>query len=99
MSTEYSSKESALFTGMFYAGRSDLYTKDGKERSLDEIIKSGDVKVIEATISQFGYVHEDSITIEFTNSKGKPSRIASTKFRSGFDLWLIHPDSGMAIRT
>jgi len=36
--------------------------------------------------------------IEFKNSKNEVVRIATTKFRDGFDLWLIDPKSGGGIR-
>jgi hypothetical protein len=36
--------------------------------------------------------------IEFKNTKNEVVRIATTKFRDGFDLWLVDPKSGAGIR-
>ncbi|MCK4518352.1 hypothetical protein KAT92_06250 [Candidatus Babeliales bacterium] len=95
MSTEYPTKESALFAGMFYAGRSDLC----KGKTLEECLENPEIKATDDTISQFGYVHEDATTLLFLNDNNEQVKISTTKFRNGFDLWLINPKSGSGIRT
>ena len=99
MTTPFDSKRDAIATGLHYAGRSDLYKDDkGNLKSLEEILKSPEIKTVDSTISQFGYVHDDNLMVEFPNSDKKVCRIATTKFRDGFDLWLVDPKSGMAVR-
>lgn len=100
MTTQFDSKESAIMTGLHYAGRDDLYkdTNGLLKPLLEDILKNSEIKILNDNISQFGYVHEDCTMIEFSNSKGKISRIATTKFRDGFDLWLIDPESGYSMR-
>lgn len=95
MSAEYSTKESALLTEMFYAGRADLY----KDKEFEDVLKNPEIKIIDKSISQFGYTHESVMALEFKNSKGVLVQICTTLFRSGFDLWIIDPESGMAMRT
>lgn len=99
MTTKYGSKESALMRGMFYAGRHDLYKEGERELSLDEVLKKDEVKIVEGEIEQFGFVHEDCTMIEFKSSKGKLVRVATTKFRDGFDCWLVDPETGFGQRT
>ena len=100
MSSEYGTKGAALKMGIFYAGRFDLYKKGDMEIPIDEILKNSEVKIIEgAVIGQLGYQHEDVTVIEFPNKYGKPIRIGTSKFRDGFDCWLIDPVTGMAVRT
>ena len=99
MTTHFDSKRGAIATGMYYAGRQDLYKDDkGNTRSLEDILKSPEIKVIDGAIAQFGDEHEDNLIIEFPNRDKKVCRIATTKFRDGFDLWIVHPESGAAIR-
>lgn len=99
MTTKYLSKREALKIGMFYAGRSDLYKDNDREKTLNEILKSDEVKIVEGNIKQFGFVHEDCTMLEFKNDMGKIVRIATTKLRDGFDCWLIDPERGVAVRT
>ena len=99
MSQQYDSKETALQMGMLMAGRVDLYKKGDTFLKLDEILENPQIKVIpDETINQFGYTHEKCTMIEFDNERAEPIRIASTEFRDGFDLWIIEPASGCAIR-
>lgn len=101
MTTYFDSKFNAIATGLIYAGRKDLYGNgNGKIESLEDILKNPQIKVVDDNIEQFGYVHEGTLMIEFQNSKNRACRIAVTKFRDGFDLWLIDlPESGFAHRT
>jgi hypothetical protein len=62
------------------------------------MLKNPEIKVVDGEIAQFGYVHEDCTMIEFKNAKNEVVRIATTKFRDGFDLWLVDPESGSGIR-
>lgn len=99
MSQQYDSKKIALQTGMMFAGRVDLYKKGDTFLKLDEILENPQIKVIpDETINQFGYSHEECTMIEFDNERAEPIRIATTTFRDGFDLWIIDPSSGMAMR-
>ena len=100
MTTKFCSKHGAIIQGLDYAGRSDLHKDDnGNSKYLEDILKNQEIKVVDDVISHFGHVHEDSLMIEFLNSDKKICRIATTKFMDGFDLWLIHPESGAAVRT
>lgn len=99
MTTQFDSKHDAITTGLYYEGRKDLsHDGEGKIKSLEEILKDPEIKIVDGNISQFGYVHEDTIMIEFKNSKDVLVKIATTKFRDGFDLWFIEPDSGAGMR-
>lgn len=95
MSTEYPTKEIALFSGMYYAGRVDLF----ENKTLEECLKNPEIKVDGSTIEQFGYAHEDATSLTFNNKNGVPVTIITTKFRNGFDLWLVNPESGIGTRT
>lgn len=100
MTTKFDSKYEAIIEGLYYSGMTDL-CKDGDGKlkvSLEEIIKNPEIKIVDETIAQFGYVHEDCTMIEFKNTKNQVIRVASTKFRDGFDLWLIDPKSGAGMR-
>lgn len=100
MTTQFDSKLNAIVIGLMYAGRQDLYSGgNGEIESLEDILKNPEIKVINGNIERFGYAHEDTLMIEFRNSKNRMRRIATTKFRGGFDLWLIDPESGFAHRT
>lgn len=90
MTTFYESKEDALRTGVFYAGFNDQDLK----------------KVIEELNSQqpktkhLGWPHDKTLeTYRLQNVKGQDIEIGVSKFRSGYDLWLIDPNSGFAHRT
>jgi len=96
MSTWFPDKETALLTGMYYVGRKDLF--ENEKRSIQEIIDSGNAKIVDGEISQFGHVHQGCMMIEFNNMDGVPVRVASTAFRNGFDCWLIDPKSGACVR-
>ena len=102
MTTEFDSKQHAIIRGLYYAGRSDLYRDSkGGAKSLEEILKNPEIKVVDDNIAQFGRVRENTTMIEFTNSKNKKCRIATTRLVHGFelfDLWLIYPESGAAVR-
>ncbi len=100
MTQQFDSKYGAITTGLFYAGRSDLYRDENGivKETLDEILKNPEIKIVNENIIQFDYVHEDCTMIEFKNKKNVPVRIATTKFRDGFDLWIINPESGAGVR-
>lgn len=98
MTTPFKTKEDAIMTGLFFAGRRDLCYEKDRIKTLEDILKNPEIKVVGDKIEQFGYVHEDTLMIEFPNNKNKICRIAATKFRDGFDLWLIDPESGFAHR-
>lgn len=99
MTTQFDSKLDAITRGLMYAGRQDLYNDGNEEmKSIEDILKNPDIKVVNDNIEQFGYVHKDTLMIEFSNSDCRACRIATTKFRDGFDLWLIAPEIGLAHR-
>lgn len=99
MTSQFDSKHHAITVGLYYAGRRDLsHDENGRIRSLEEILKDPDIKIVDEGIAQFGYIHEDTTMVEFKNSINVLTRIATTKFRDGFDLWFIDPDSGAAMR-
>lgn len=99
MTTQYESKREAITLGLAYAGRTDLCVNEKEEiLPLEEILKNPEIKVVDETIAQFGYVHEDCTMIEFENSRNVIVRLATTKFRDGFDLWFIDPKSGASMR-
>jgi ribosomal protein L2 len=84
MTNKFSSKEEALRMGIFYAGGS----KDTKIEDLK--------KVEGSTVCQFDDDLEAEVYEIETNS-GKKARIATARFRDGYDLWLISPE-GFAVR-
>lgn len=100
MTSQFYTKYDAITTGLFCAGRSDLYRgeKGIVKETLDEILKNPEIKVVDDSIIQFDYVHEDCTMIESKNKKNVLVRIATTKFRNGFDLLLIDPESGAGVR-
>jgi hypothetical protein len=100
MSTKFDCKYEAIIEGLYYAGKTDLCKDgDGKlKKSLEEILNNPEIKIVGENIVQLGYVHEDCTMIEFKNTKNEVVRIATTKFRDGFDLWLIDPKSGAGVR-
>lgn len=101
MAQQFDSKYEAITVGLFCAGRSDLY-RDEKgivKETLDEILENPEIKIVDENIAQFNYVHKDCTMIEFKNSNNVLVRIAATKFRGGFDLWFIDPESGAGVRT
>lgn len=100
MTQQFDSKYEAITVGLFYAGRSDLHRSEKGEakETLDDILKNPEIKIVDENIVQFNYVHKDCTMIEFKNKKNEIVRIATTKFRNGFDLWLIDPKSGASVR-
>lgn len=100
MTTKFDSKYEAITIGLHYAGMSDLCKDEGGKvkETLEDVLKNPEIKVVDGEIAQFGYVHEDCTMIEFKNAKDEVVKIATAKFRDGFDLWLIDPKSGSGIR-
>ena len=99
MTSQFDSKHQAITTGLDYEGRQDLYNgREGKIKSLEEILKDPEIKTVDESIAQFGYIHEDTTMIEFKNGNDVLVRMATTKFRNGFDLWFIDPNSGVGVR-
>lgn len=100
MTRQFNSKYEAIIRGLFYAGRSDLYGDEKEEvkKTLEEVFKNPEIKIVDGDIVQFDHVHEDCTMIEFKNVKNETIRIATTKLGDGFDLWLINPKSGAGIR-
>ena len=89
MTTKFDSKCDAITVGLHYAGMDCLY-KDGKgevKKTLEDILNNPEIKIVDGNVAQLGYVHEDCTMIEFNNTKNDIVRIATTKFRDGFDLW------------
>jgi hypothetical protein len=85
MSTLFSSKLEALNKGLFYAGWAGY-----SFQSLDALLSNPDIAVDETVvIMDMGSVLEDCTAIVFKNGEGIPVKIASCKFRDGYDLWLF----------
>lgn len=100
MSREYGSQDAALLMGMFYSGRSDLYHQgEERDKAIEEILEKGKVKEIDESVAQFGHELDGCRGLEFKNKDGVMVKIVSCKFRDGYDLWLVDPVSGMAMRT
>lgn len=100
MTTKFDSKCEAIIVGLHSAGMKVLY-EDEKgivKKTLEDILKNPEIKIVDESVAQFDYVHEDCTMIEFKNTKNEVVRVATTKFRDGFDLWLIDPKSGFGIR-
>lgn len=99
MTTRFDTKDDAIVTGLYCAGRKDLCIDNkGERRHLEDILKIPEIKIVDGDICQFDYIHEDTLMIEFSNSDGKICRIATSRFRNGFDLWCINPENRFAIR-
>lgn len=101
MTHKFGSKYEAIVKGLFYAGRSDLNIEENGEikKTLEEILKNPEIKIVDGEIAQFGTVHEDCTILEFKNINNNTIRIATTKLEDGFDLWLVDPESGAGLRT
>lgn len=92
MTSQFDSKQHAITVGLYYVGRQDLYHDEkGGIRPLEDILKDPEIKIVDKNIEQFGYIHEDCTMIEFKASNNVLVRIATTRFRDGFDLWFINP--------
>ena len=96
MSRWFPDSETSLLTGMCFAGRKDLY--EVGHRSVQQIVDAGDAKFVDGNISQFGESHPGCTMIGFDNPDGISVRVASTKFRGGFDCWLTDPTTGYCVR-
>ena len=89
MSTTYDSRELAIETGLFYMGYGNTGLRKRVMRELPEPIEM-----------QLGWPQDRTIdTYKVRNPAGKDVLIGVSKFRSGFDLWLIDPESGQGLRT
>lgn len=84
MTTTFGSKRSAILRAFHYAG------------VLGQI-KPEELTWKESTISQLGVYHSIEIA-EFHISKDRKVRIGIGKFRDGYELWLIDPESGFSQR-
>jgi hypothetical protein len=94
MSTQYSSHNGAFQMGLYYTGRHDICNKD-----INELITDGTIKLVEdITIEQFGIQNEDCKVITFTNVNGLEVFMASSKFRDGYDLWLLNMEKYFSFR-
>jgi hypothetical protein len=94
MSTTYSSHNGALQMGLFYSGRHDICNKD-----VNELITDGIIKLVkDIAIEQFGIQNEDCIVVTFTNVNGMEVFMASSKFRDGYDLWLLNMENHLTFR-
>lgn len=90
MTTQYETKEQALEMGLFYAGFGDRKLREAK---LAELMESSPEK------SEIGWPHDEEIELyEFKSPGGIDVKIGIGKFRSGFDLWFIDPDTGFSRR-
>lgn len=87
MTTSYPSKEIALLAGIRFAGRAGEITTE-------------DLRPVEGKINQFGRIHEESELFEFENGNGLLARIGVGPLRRKYwELWLIDPETGQAVRT
>ncbi len=87
MTTEYPSKDAAMLAGIKFAGRTGE-------------LQPEDLKLVEGKINQFGYVHEESELYEFENRDGLTVLIGIGPLRGKYwELWLINPENGAAVRT
>lgn len=86
MTTPYATKEIALLAGIRFAGRAGE-------------LRAEDLRPVKGKINQLGYVHEDTELFEFEGKNGL-ARIAVGPFRGDkWELWLIDPETNMAVRT
>jgi len=102
MTTEYDTEEQAMNMGVFYAG----YRKD----EIEEVIKNAEIteqqmaNILYSTLPKedqeklSGLVKKVKI-FTFPTKEGKKFSIGIGKFREGYDLWLIDPETGMSLRT
>lgn len=98
MTTRYDTKEEALEMGACYAGYSDANVQRRvlAEATVDTLIlgwphsrpATEDCAAIEKRLE----------TYEISNSEGVKVRLGVSRFREGYDLWLITPE-GLAQRT
>jgi hypothetical protein len=92
MSRMFNSREEAFHQGFQYACRYDLC-----KYSLEDINKSiqagGEICLSSRLISSlWGDTIPDQVVISFKNLDGEVVDIGSTKFRDGYDLWLLGPN-------
>ncbi|MBU1199834.1 MAG: hypothetical protein KKF46_07595 [Nanoarchaeota archaeon] len=86
MTSQYDSRESAIEMGLYYAGFGDEALR---KRAMDELP--------EAVQTQLGFPQNKTIdTYTVRTPAGKDVQIGVGKFREGFDLWLIDPESGFS---
>lgn len=89
MSSEYHSREVAFQMGLYYLGRQDLCHKP-----LAAIMDSDSVRMVKgAEITQLGEALEESVVIEVCNDSGIPVWLGSARFKGGYDLWVIDPET------
>lgn len=89
MTTEYHSKESALEMGLYYAGFGDSKLRQKVMKDLPKPVET-----------EIGWPQNKTIeTYLVTTPTGLEVKIGVGRFREGFDLWLINPDTGKCQRT
>jgi hypothetical protein len=99
MTTRYDTKEQALETGLYYAGYKS-------QKEMDAELKKA--KVGQLTL---GWPHsmpatdnhpaiEKILDVFYVNNiNGIKVGLGVSKFRDGYDLWLVNPETGFCQRT
>jgi len=96
MTRTYPSKESAISMGVYYATGDSKGTPTLKE---EKAYRSGLAMLSPEMAEGFGEKPEPMYVYEIENSKGDMATFGVSKFRDGWDLWLINPETGMMLRT
>ena len=108
MTTTYASVERALVRGIYFSGRAedlkpeDLEGKPGViqgalgllEAEMANLFDAADIEKPDARGGRY-----NAVIYDIETSKGKKAQLGVTKFRDGYNLWLIEPESGMCVRT
>ena len=93
----YPDKETAIRTGVYYATGDSKGTPTFKEESK---MRSGLEMLSKEFAEGFGEKPGHTLYVyEIDNSKGEMATFGVSKFRDGWDLWLIDPETGMMLRT
>jgi len=91
MTTEYSTKRQALEMGLFYGGFEDEKLRIEK---LENLLKSKPKK----EYMGFPQLKHPIEVYALNNPKGDKVKIGIGTFREGYELWLIHPKTGLSLR-
>lgn len=86
---EYISRKGAIEAGLIHAGYEDADFRNLIMKLLPE-----------PTIAKLEWPHNTDIEVyKLRTPSGKDFQIGVGKFKEGFDLWLMNPESGVYVRT
>jgi len=108
MTTTYASVERALVRGIYFSGRAedlkpeDLEGKPGVIQGALGLLEAEMVNLFDAADIEkpdTGGGRYNAVIYDIETSTKEKGRLGVTRFRDGYNLWLIDPESGMCVRT